>query len=87
MTSEQASSEIPEIDILHIDGNHQDAALLDVELYFPKVKSGGYIWFDDIKSSNVQKKKKATIALESILPECEIIEYVDNGICILIRKN
>lgn len=37
-----------EIDILHIDGNHCNlSSCRDVDLYLPKVKSGGYIWFDD----------------------------------------
>jgi cephalosporin hydroxylase len=37
------------IDILHIDGNHtKDSALSDAEMYLPKVKQGGYIWFDDV---------------------------------------
>lgn len=36
------------IDILHIDGNHsEEIALKDVQMYLPKVKKGGYIWFDD----------------------------------------
>ncbi len=37
------------IDILHIDGNHSEAiALRDAKIYLPKIKKGGYIWFDDI---------------------------------------
>lgn len=37
------------IDILHIDGNHtEEMALNDAKLYLPKVKKGGYIWFDDV---------------------------------------
>jgi predicted O-methyltransferase YrrM len=37
------------IDILHVDGNHSEiSSLLDVTLYLPKVKKGGYIWFDDV---------------------------------------
>lgn len=37
------------IDILHIDGNHtEDVAISDAQMYLPKVKKGGYIWFDDI---------------------------------------
>lgn len=37
------------IDILHIDGNHtEDVALTDAQIYLPKVKKGGYIWFDDV---------------------------------------
>ena len=37
------------IDILHIDGNHtEEIALNDAKMYLPKVKKGGYIWFDDV---------------------------------------
>jgi predicted O-methyltransferase YrrM len=34
------------IDILHIDGNHT-SALEDVLTWLPKIKKGGYLWFDD----------------------------------------
>ncbi len=44
------------IDILHIDGNHtENAAFLDAQLFFPKVKRGGYIWFDDVNWSTTKK--------------------------------
>lgn len=44
------------IDILHIDGNHTEQnAYDDARLYLPKVKSGGYIWFDDINWSTTRK--------------------------------
>jgi len=47
-TSELAP-EIPEIDILHIDGNHSEkAAYLDVNKWVPFVKRGGLIIFDDV---------------------------------------
>lgn len=37
------------IDILHIDGNHSETvSFKDVELYLPKMKKGGYVWFDDV---------------------------------------
>jgi len=40
---------IPNIDILHIDGNHSEkASLFDVEKWFPLVKKGGIIVFDDV---------------------------------------
>ena len=51
MTGLQALDEFADgsIDILHIDGNHtKDSALSDAEMYLPKVKKGGYIWFDDV---------------------------------------
>lgn len=36
------------IDLLHIDGNHDRAAVLrDVELYLPRVSPGGYVVLDD----------------------------------------
>lgn len=45
-----------EIDILHIDGAHSEAsALEDVTLYQPKMKKGGYIWFDDSDFPATQK--------------------------------
>lgn len=44
------------IDILHIDGNHtSDSALSDAEMYLPKVKKGGYIWFDDVNWGSTNK--------------------------------
>lgn len=47
-TSELAPS-IPNIDILHIDGNHsEDASNLDVIKWVPLVKKGGVIIFDDM---------------------------------------
>lgn len=37
------------IDVLHIDGNHTvEASVRDVLHWLPKVKPGGFIWFDDI---------------------------------------
>lgn len=47
-TSELAPS-IPNIDILHIDGNHSEkAANLDVNKWVPLVRKGGIIIFDDV---------------------------------------
>lgn len=47
-TSELAPS-IPNIDILHIDGNHgENASNLDVMKWVPLVKRGGVIIFDDM---------------------------------------
>jgi predicted O-methyltransferase YrrM len=44
------------IDILHIDGNHtEENAFNDARLFLPKVKKGGYIWFDDINWSSTGK--------------------------------
>lgn len=58
MNSEKAKDyfENESIDILHIDGNHtEECALYDVKTFFPKVKKGGYIWFDDANWESTQK--------------------------------
>jgi hypothetical protein len=36
------------IDFLYIDGDHSpDAVMKDIKLYYPKVRKGSIIWFDD----------------------------------------
>ncbi len=58
MASEEALSFFSDesIDILHIDGNHTaEVALLDAQMWLPKVKSGGYIWFDDVNWASTAK--------------------------------
>lgn len=43
------------IDVLHIDGNHSTAAAFrDVNLYLPRVKPGGWVWFDDTDWESVK---------------------------------
>jgi predicted O-methyltransferase YrrM len=58
MSSMEALSQFADesIDILHIDGNHtEEVSLADVLMYFPKVKKGGYIWFDDANWSTTNQ--------------------------------
>jgi cephalosporin hydroxylase len=58
MSSREALSYFTDesIDILHIDGNHSEAsALADVQMFFPKLKKGGYLWFDDVNWSSTSK--------------------------------
>lgn len=48
-----------QIDILHIDGNHEElSSCNDVDMYLPKVRSGGFIWFDDANWKQTQKAIK-----------------------------
>jgi hypothetical protein len=55
------------IDILHVDGNHsEESALYDVKNWLPKVRSGGYIWFDD---ANWQSTTKA---VQYMLANCDL---------------
>lgn len=44
------------VDFLHIDGNHTElASVRDVNFWLPKMRSGGFIWFDDINWATCQK--------------------------------
>ncbi len=80
-TSASASPKIPEIDILHIDGNHsEECSVFDVTTYLPKVKSGGYIWMDDFDWRTTGR------AIELLREECDEIIAVDNGNCVLFQK-
>ena len=55
------------VDILHIDGNHsEESALFDVKSWLPKVKSGGYIWFDDVNWPQTAH------AVSYLMNECEL---------------
>lgn len=68
------------IDILHIDGNHSEiASVRDVNLYLPKVRSGGHIWFDDTDWESVGK------AIRILEYSCTLQH--DNGNYRLYRKN
>ena len=62
MPSDQAP-DVPNIDLLHIDGNHSDQALRDVEHYSPFVNVGGLVILDDIgwTGGGVEKAKEALL--------------------------
>lgn len=78
-TAEQALPLLPEIDILHIDGNHSElASCRDVEQFLPKVPAGGLIWFDDI---DWETTRQAVLLLSTA---CERVQ--DVGTCALFRK-
>lgn len=84
MTSNDALSRFEDnsIDILHIDGNHtEEIALNDILMYFPKVKSGGYIWFDDANWSTTAR------AIDFLLETCDTFdENRSTETCLLFRK-
>ncbi len=72
------------IDLLHIDGNHaEEPAYRDAALWFPKVKTGGYIFFDDIEWKEGEKVTTRK-ALMYLLERCERIDVV--GDCMILRK-
>jgi hypothetical protein len=73
------------IDVLHIDGNHSEAlSYKDASLYLPKVKPGGYIFFDDIWWTENQQvtTRKAVVYL---LEHCTRIDLVSD--CLILKKN
>lgn len=86
-TSENAAKNVPSIDFLHLDGNFSEvSSLLDVQLYLPKVRSGGYILMSQVFyviDGNLTKMK----ALWALLDECELICEIENSNVILLRKN
>ncbi len=83
-TSEAASTYIDNIDFLHLDGNYSEqGAILDVELYVPKVKQGGYILLSNLLSIGKKFKTKAFYALFN---DCELITDLDGYNAVLFKK-
>ncbi len=69
----------PVIDFLNVDGCHTEvASCRDVELYLPRLRSGGYLMFDDSDWPSTSK------ALGMIEKECDLIN--DNGKARTYRK-
>jgi predicted O-methyltransferase YrrM len=67
------------IEILHIDGNHSElASVRDLDLYWPKVRPAGWIWFDDIDWPTTAK------AVRLLNENAETIKDINN--CRLYRK-
>lgn len=61
------------IDILHIDGNHADpSAQRDVRLYVPRVKPGGFVWFDDANWHQTQN------AVNMMGNYCDLVKSVES---------
>lgn len=74
------------IDLLHIDGNHSELlAYKDATLYLPKVKTGGYIFFDDIYWSEVDSHVTTRKAINFLLQHCQKEDIV-NGDCLIMKK-
>lgn len=85
--SEQAINDIPDqIDFLHLDGDYSEiGALRDVELYLPKVKSGGYILLSNlfIMIGREQPKIKAFCAL---CESCDVVATIESDNAVLFQK-
>jgi len=80
-TSVEAAEEIDAIDILHLDGDHSEfMSLKDVQLYLPKVRSGGYIWLNDALW------KERGEAVDLLLEFCDVVKIIDGANCLLFKK-
>ena len=73
MTSAQASKLFTDglFDVIHLDGNHsEETSCMDVELWFSKLKKGGYWIMDDANWETTQKainllKEKGLVEIEN----------------------
>jgi predicted O-methyltransferase YrrM len=84
--SELAASKIGQIDFLHLDGDYsEEGSMRDVEVYLPKVRSGGYILLSNlfIMINGKQPKMNSFCAL---FDECEMICEIEHDNVILFRK-
>ena len=67
------------IDLLHIDGCHsEEASTRDVELWLPRVRIGGHVFFDDVDWTTTKK------AQEMISEKCDKIDQVGN--CAIYKR-
>jgi predicted O-methyltransferase YrrM len=74
------------IDVLHIDGNHcEKISYADAIDYYPKVKIGGYIFFDDINWSENTKDISTEKGLKYLLQFSEEIGVFGKD-CLLMKK-
>ena len=73
------------IDWLHIDGNHnEECSTNDVLLWVPKVRKGGYIWFDD--ADWPQTRKAISILDGGMAERVRDIHSSDGGMARLYVK-
>lgn len=86
MKSNEAVNFVDEIDFLHIDGDYSESGSIeDINLYLPKVKSGGYILISNVYLMVNEKQPKLT-SFHKLLEECEMIWEIDNSNAVLFRK-
>lgn len=79
------------IDLLHIDGNHsEETSYYDSTAWFPKVKVGGYIVFDDIhwtEGDNFVTTRKAALWLRERCDLVDVAKDADNRpSCFILKK-
>jgi len=84
--SQIAVSQFDAIDFLHLDGNFsEEGAFQDVQIYLPKVKSGGYILLSNafyVIANEYTKLKSLWVLLD----HCDVISEIEDCDTILFRK-
>jgi hypothetical protein len=87
MPSDKAVSQVPNnIDFLHLDGDYSEkGSMQDIELYLPKVQSGGYILLSGLFTmvNNKQPKLKAFCTL---FDSCDIVAEIERDNAVLFKK-
>jgi predicted O-methyltransferase YrrM len=79
--SQYCADMFPVIDIIFIDGCHSEvASCRDVELFVPKVRRAGHIWFDDCDWPTTQKAQRL---LEE---KCDTVKTSADGHYKLFKK-
>ncbi len=74
------------VDLLHIDGNHcERLAYEDSVNYLPKVRKGGYIFFDDTMWTESGDKLSTRKGLDFLLKSCDEVELVGKD-CMILKK-
>jgi hypothetical protein len=85
--SDVAAHFVDEIDFLHLDGDYcEKGSIQDVQLYLPKVKSGGYILLSNLFVM-VKGKAPKMKSFSLLFDACEMICEIDKDNAILFRKN
>jgi predicted O-methyltransferase YrrM len=81
-TAEKTAHEIHEIDILYMDAIYSEKKAEEIlNLYLPKVRSGGYVWLNDALG------EKSFSSYDLILQSCNYVTEIDDGNCILFQKH
>lgn len=69
------------IDILHIDASHtEESSVLDTLLWMPRVKSTGFIIYDDAN------RNKLELAQKFALKKCKYIDTIEYGKTTIFQK-
>lgn len=86
MSSENAIKKLESIDFLHLDGDYSEiGSLNDVQLYLPKVKSGGYILLSNLFVM-INGKQPKLASFSALLEDCEIVCEIERDNAILFKK-